>query len=345
MARGGEGQVRREGAPVAPRILVTMGDPAGVGPEVLVKALAEVDLSEATVIVVGSEGILREGAKGFRVARIETVEEAKPSPDTLWVIDPWELPSLPLPGHPSPETGEAAYRYILFAAQRAVEGEADAVVTGPVSKEVVASSGHPFMGHTEFLAEVAGAEEVAMVLVGHKLRVCLLTTHLPLAQVPSSITSDGILRKAALLQEGLNDLFGISNPRIALCSLNPHGGEGGRLGREEVEILVPAVQEAKRRGIGLEGPYPADSLFFWALEGRWDAIMALYHDQGLIPFKMVHFHDGVNLTLGLPFIRTSPDHGTAYDIAGKGIADHRSMLEAIRLAISLARRRRCPGRC
>lgn len=328
---------------MTPRILVTMGDPAGVGPEVLVKALAAVDLSEVTLIVVGSEGVLRERAKGSRVERIEAIEEAKPSPDTLWVIDPWDLSKLPLPGHPSPETGEAAYRYILFAAQRAVEGKVDAVVTGPVSKEVVVSSGHPFMGHTEFLAEVAGAEEVAMVLVGPKLKVCLLTTHVPLAEVPCSITPEGILRKAALLHEGLRDLFGIPNPRIALCSLNPHGGEGGRLGKEEVEILRPAVHEARGRGIGLEGPYPADSLFFWALEGKWDAIMALYHDQGLIPFKMLHFHDGVNLTLGLPFIRTSPDHGTAYDIAGKGIADHRSMLEAIRLAISLARRKRCPG--
>lgn len=346
MARRKEGQIRSEGTSITPRILITMGDPAGVGPEVIPRAVASGDfLGETVLVVVGDEGILKERAKGtdLDVVCIKGPEEAEPRGKTLWVIEPWTPSHRPVPGHPTPETGEAAYRYILYAARKVLQGEADALVTGPVSKEIIAASGRPFTGHTEFLAQLAQVEEVAMLLVGPKLRVCLLTTHIPLAEVPSKITREGILRKAVLLEKGLKELFGIPRPRIALCALNPHGGEGGKLGSEEQKVLKPAVEEARKRGLDLEGPFPSDSLFFWALEGMWDAILALYHDQGLIPFKMIHFHEGVNLTLGLPFIRTSPDHGTAFDIAGKGLADPRSMREAIRLAITLARRKRCNG--
>ncbi len=324
-----------------PLILITMGDPAGVGPEVVLKALVSGEIGGVALpIVVGDKGILEKTAKTLglpvRVKQIGSPEEAGPHTGTIQVLSLSDLSGRIGPGKPSAEGGKAAYDYIVSSTELILEGRADALVTAPVNKEVISLSGYPFSGHTELLAELSGTREFAMMLVGPKLKVCLVTTHIRLSDVPAALSIEGILSKASLTERALKDLFGIGNPRIALCSLNPHGGEGGRMGREEAEILDPAIGEAKRKGLSLEGPFPPDSLFFWAAQGKWDAVLALYHDQGLIPFKLLHFHEGVNLTLGLPFVRTSPDHGTAYDIAGKGLANPRSMIEAIRLAVRLA---------
>ena len=324
-----------------PLILITMGDPAGVGPEVILKALVLSEVHRVAVpVVVGDGEILERTAKTLdlpvRIRRIGSPEEAGSSAGTIEVLSLSDLSGGISPGKPSAEGGKAAYDYIVSSTELILKGRADALVTAPVNKEIISLSGHPFSGHTELLAELSGVREFAMMLVGPKLKVCLVTTHIPLSEVPATLTVEEILSKAFLTERALKDLFGIGDPRIALCSLNPHGGEGGRMGKEESEILDPAIREAKRRGLSLEGPFPPDSLFFWAAQGKWDAVLALYHDQGLIPFKLLHFHEGVNLTLGLPFIRTSPDHGTAYDIAGKGLANPRSMIEAIRLAVRLA---------
>jgi len=241
------------------------------------------------------------------------------------------------PGQPSLEGGRAAYQYVMTATRLAQSGALSAIVTAPINKALVTRAGFPISGHTELLAKVTGARDVRMMLAGSRLRVVLVTMHVALADVPKLLTVGSILRTIRVTDEHLRRYHRLRRPRIAVAGLNPHAGEGGLFGREEGTVIAPAVARARAAGIEAHGPLAADALFFHASQGAFDAVVAMYHDQGLIPLKLLHFHDGVNVTLGLPIVRTSPDHGTAYDIAGKGRADDGSMRAAIALAIEMAR--------
>jgi 4-hydroxythreonine-4-phosphate dehydrogenase len=242
----------------------------------------------------------------------------------------------------SAEAARAALAWLRHGAQRCLRGEADALVTAPVNKESIIRSGEKdFVGQTELLSALAKTERTAMMLLGHDdrdrwLRVALATIHVPIKQVAASLTQEKVERAIDLAAKACRDL-GLPRARVAVCGLNPHAGEGGKIGDEEITIIVPAVEAARSRGVDVAGPLAADTLFHYAFRGDYDAVVAMYHDQGLVPLKMIAFDTGVNWTLGLPFIRTSPDHGTAYDIAGKGIANPSSMIAAIRLAKKLAR--------
>ncbi len=329
-----------------PVLLISMGDPAGIGPEVILKALyklrGEIQNKAFLPVIVGDLGILKLTAKTLKLPvefeEISSLEGLREN-ESLKVINLSDLSQSIKPGYPTSEGGKAAFEYVVYATGLILQGKANALVTAPLSKAVVALSGRPFRGHTELLAELSGTKDFAMMFVGEKLKVSLVTTHIPYKEVPRALSVEEVFKKVLLTKRALEDLFGIINPKLALCGLNPHAGEEGQMGKEEVKILLPTVRKAVEEGINLQGPFPSDSLFFWAYKGKWDAVIALYHDQGLIPFKIHHFHKGVNLTIGLPFIRTSPDHGTAYDIAGKRKADPRSMIEAIKLAAYLAKRK------
>jgi 4-hydroxythreonine-4-phosphate dehydrogenase len=254
------------------------------------------------------------------------------------------LPVLPLshlppdkgPGEISPQEGSrASFAYLEMAGRMALEGKVEAIVTAPVSKEAIHGAGIPFRGHTEYLAEISRTREYVMMLAGEQLKVALVTTHIPLWAVAKLIREKKILSVIEVTSRGLQAYFDLSTPRMAVAALNPHAGEGGLFGEEE-RIISRAVQRARDQGLCVSGPWPADSLFHRAQQGEFDAVVCMYHDQGLIPLKLLHFDTAVNVTLGLPFIRTSVDHGVAYDIAGKGVANSRSMIEAIRLAARMA---------
>jgi len=312
-----------------------MGDPAGVGPEVALRACSSRGAERsARFVLVGDEGVFVETARRLRLtnAKRRAIEEV----GSLAAADR-------KPGKPTAAGAEAAYRSILRAVELVQRGEADAIVTAPVNKHAIQSLGYDFPGHTETIAGLAGDAEVRMMLAGSTLRVVLATTHIRLRDVPDAVTAERVARTAEIAARALRRDFGLRRPRLALAGLNPHAGEQGSFGDEEIRVLGPAIELAKRRGIVLDGPHPPDTVFFRARSGDFDAVIALYHDQGLAPFKLVHFHDGVNVTLGLPFPRTSPDHGTAYDIAGRGKADASSMAAAIGMATAMARARRRRG--
>jgi len=315
--------------PRPPRLALTTGDPAGIGPEVVLKALASPDRPPAPVIVYGPMAILLE-----RAARLGL----RPPQD----LDA-RLVDVPLDGpvelgRTSAAAGRAAAGAVLRAVADAREGRVQALVTAPLNKESLHAAGHPWPGHTEMLAEAAGTPDVAMMFVGGGLRVALVTIHRPLRTVPDAVTPAEIRRVARLVHREL-PRFGVTAPRIALCGLNPHAGEHGLLGREEEQVLIPAVEDLRREGLDVSGPLPADSLFVRAKRGEFDAVMACYHDQGLIPVKLAAFGHAVNVTLGLPFVRTSVDHGTGFDIVEKGTADATSMVEAMKIAVELSRNR------
>ncbi|MGE5318686.1 MAG: 4-hydroxythreonine-4-phosphate dehydrogenase PdxA, partial [Hyphomicrobiaceae bacterium] len=236
--------------------------------------------------------------------------------------------------------GEAAYRAILEGVRLVQAGQASALVTAPINKAHLNAAGHDFPGHTELLAKLCGNVPVCMMMVGAQLRVVLVTTHVAIAQVPRRLNRDRVLQTILLTARSLRRQFGIAGPRLAVCGLNPHAGESGLFGDEEGRVIAPAVRAARRRGLRVLGPLAADGVFAQAGHGgSYDAVVCMYHDQGLAPFKFVHFADGVNFTVGLPFVRTSPDHGTAFDVAGSGRADARSMAAALRLAAELSGRR------
>ena len=243
----------------------------------------------------------------------------------------------------SPAAAQAAMVWLKDGAERCWRGEAAALVTAPVSKEAIIRAGHPdFVGQTEFLAQLAGVDRPVMMLLGPDererwLRVALATTHVPLKNVAAQLTREKVARAIELAAQACHDL-GLPRAKVAVCGLNPHAGEGGKMGDEEQTIITPAVEAARQNGLDVAGPFAADALFHYVLQGDYDAVVAMYHDQGLVPLKMVAFEQGVNWTLGLPFIRTSPDHGTAFDIAGRGVANPSSMIAALRLAKQLARR-------
>jgi 4-phospho-D-threonate 3-dehydrogenase / 4-phospho-D-erythronate 3-dehydrogenase len=331
-----------------PIVAVTMGDPAGIGPEVVRKTLADPRIKGVcSPLILGDWEVLGRAWKG----------KANSSKLVCWQPGQALLPLLEShcagvvcsvsslsaresrPGCPTKAGGHAAYRYIVVAAKLALSGVVDAMATAPISKSILQDAGYNYPGHTELLAELSRTPECRMMLIGKKLRVVLVTGHVALTKVPRGLSRNGIGTTLDLAHRTLRDFFGIPHPRIAVAALNPHGGEEGIFGDEEEKTIVPAVQGAKRKGIRAYGPFPADSLFYQAARGDYDAVVCMYHDQGLIPLKLHHFFGGVALTLGPPFIRTSVDHGTAYDIAGTGKADESSMKEAILLAARLARQK------
>ena len=293
-------------------IALTSGEPAGIGPELCVALAGE--RFPARLVAIGDRNLL----------------------DTFPEVEhvPLERPAVP------GRLDAANARYVLRVLDRAVQGclagEFDAMVTAPVQKSVINDAGVAFSGHTEYLAERSGAAQVVMMLVGGGLRVALATTHLPLAAVPAAITRDGILNVLQVVDRDLKRRFRIPRPRILVAGLNPHSGESGHLGREEIEVIAPAIQAAAAQGIAAQGPIPADTLFVPQRLKEADCALAMYHDQGLPVLKYASFGRGVNVTLGLPFVRTSVDHGTALDLAGRGRAEAGSMIEAVRLAVELA---------
>jgi len=325
-----------------PLIAITMGDPAGIGPEIIVKAMGEQTVfAQSRPVVLGDEGILSDAARCSKapitIKRIQEPEEGVFRQGILNLIPLTDLSRAEVPlGEPRSQGGAAAYRYIERGVQLAQRGSIDALVTAPISKEALNKAGYPFPGHTELLAKMAGSGDVVMMLAGPRLRVALVTTHLPLRQVPDALTRERITRTIEITSQGLKVYWGIPSPRLAVAGLNPHAGEGGIFGSEEQEVIIPAIEECRQKGMVVFGPLPADSLFFHAASGRYDAVVSMYHDQGLIPLKLLHFRDGVNITLGLPIIRTSVDHGTGYDIAGQGVADPTSLINAILLAAKMA---------
>jgi 4-hydroxythreonine-4-phosphate dehydrogenase len=311
---------------MAPRLALTVGDPAGIGPEVVLKALARTDLPAAEIVVYGPIAVLRERAERFGLAA--PAERAGVRFQDVPVAGPLRL------GVTSPEGGRAAADAVLRAARDALDGRLDALVTAPLNKESLAAAGHRWPGHTEMLAEVAGVSDVAMLFVGGSLRVALVTIHRSLRSVPDAITGAELERVARLVHRELPRL-GAASRRIGVCGLNPHAGESGLFGREEIEVIAPALVRLRADGLDVRGPFPADSLFARAAKGEFDAVLAQYHDQGLIPVKLAAFGHAVNVTLGLPFVRTSVDHGTGFDIVEKGVAEEGSLMAAIRLAADL----------
>jgi 4-hydroxythreonine-4-phosphate dehydrogenase len=324
-----------------PVLGITMGDPAGIGPEIIVKALGRPNVRRlCRPVIIGSPEELTKTASRLKVSmkfHKVTRTDFQSLTGVIPVIDPLPQPLTSFaPGHASPQTGEAQARYIhegvRLANSRAVAG----IVTAPINKEALNLAGYPYPGHTEMLAALTGAKEVGMMIVGGPLRIMFTTTHVAMKDLSRCLTQDLIERTIRLCHQGLNNLFRIKRPRVAVAALNPHGGEGGLFGTEEQDIIVPGMAQAEAAGYPAQGPFPADTLMGQAARGKFDAVVAMYHDQGLIPLKLIAFGKAVNTTVGLPIIRTSVDHGTAYDIVGKGIADEGSLVAAIALAAKFA---------
>lgn len=322
---------------------LTIGDVMGIGPEVILKALREeVETDETRYLLLGDWDYLQRCNDSLGLGLPLERYQQSSLKSRFVVFDPRSrgLAASLTPG--SPAAAEAALTWLTEGAERCLRHELDALVTGPVNKESILRSGQHFIGQTEFLSEVAGTNRTAMMLVGsdshgHSLRVALVTTHIPLKLVSHHLDQNRVELVIDLAVKACGDLE-LPRARVGVCGLNPHAGEGGELGDEELTILTPAIQAARLRGSEVEGPFAADTLFHRAYGGKYDAVVAQYHDQGLVPLKMIAFETGVNWTLGLPFIRTSPDHGTAYDIAGQNRANPQSMLMALRLAKQLARK-------
>ena len=321
-----------------------MGDVTGIGPEVTLKAVAaEAQTDDTRYLVIGDAAHARRLNEQLGLKLPLQNYTTKDAPGQFFLCQP--LPDS-LPEHlmeGSPAAARAAVTWVREGAERCLRQEFDALVTAPVNKEAIVRAGQAFVGQTEFLSQLAGTSRTAMMLLGQDdrgrwLRVALATTHLPLKLVSDHLTQSKIEMVIELAAQACRDLA-LPRARVAVCGLNPHAGEGGNMGTEEQTIIGPAVGAARRRQIDVVGPLSADALFYHAFKGEYDAVVAMYHDQGLVPLKMIGFETGVNWTLGLPFIRTSPDHGTAYNIAGQGIANPSSMLAAIRLAKQLARNR------
>ncbi|MDD5773122.1 MAG: 4-hydroxythreonine-4-phosphate dehydrogenase PdxA [bacterium] len=310
-----------------PVIGITMGDPAGIGPEIIGKILLNKNINRICVpLVIGDKRFFVVGANGRSpLCKINIID--------LKNADPKKIPV----GKISAQAGKASIEYIDKAVELIRKGDIQAMVTAPINKESVSLAGLKFPGHTEYLAHLTKTKKFAMMLAGGKIRVVLVTTHMALRDVARNITADKIYEKISIANAGLTKWFGKKKPLIAVCSLNPHGGEGGLFGGEEAEFIEPAIKKAKKENIRVEGPFASDTLFVKANQGMYDAVIVMYHDQGLIPLKMASFGNAVNITLGLPFIRTSVDHGTAFDIAGKGIAGTGSMEAAIKLATQMVK--------
>jgi 4-hydroxythreonine-4-phosphate dehydrogenase len=336
------GRARAEGEGARrPRVGVTMGDPAGIGPEVVLKAVAEREVLEACApVIVGDAQLLAHTARtldltcGYEIIRRgETIPEDLSAP-VIYHLD--NIGVSVQPGVESGDAGRAAAEYIEAAVELCGAGAVDAISTAPINKRALFLGGYSFPGHTEFLAHLTATDECAMAFVASNLRVVLISTHVPLAEAIRLVEKDRIVRVARLTNRELKR-WGIARPRIAVAALNPHGAEGGLFGVEESAEIAPAVEACRDEGLDVAGPYSADTVFLRASRGEFDAVVSCYHDQAMIPVKCLSFGEAVNVTLGLPFIRTSVDHGTAFDIAGRGVAEHSSMVAAITLAARLAR--------
>ena len=323
-----------------PIIAITMGDPCGIGPEVIAKALASGEVySVCRPVVVGSSWSMKQAVELIGVPiKVREVE----SPELVDVVDTLNLsPKDVTVGKISPACGKASMEWVSWAAEFALAGHVDALATAPVNKEAASLAGYSSIGHMELLQEITGAEEVATMLLTGRLRVVHLTTHRSLRRACDYVTKERILSMLELTHDSFGR-WGMSSPRIGVAALNPHGSDGGLLGNEEAEEIAPAVEEAREKGIDAYGPVPADILFHKAIQGAYDVTLAMFHDQGHIPVKVHGFEKSITANLGLPFVRTSVDHGTAFDIAGKGIANHESMVEAIKLAVALSTGRGLP---
>ena len=326
-----------------PRLAITMGDPCGVGPEICVKAMQSPEIAQLCApFVIGDrramERALSVCGSNLKIREIDRPEDASGRAEGTIPLLPLSQLSAPdlIYGNPTEAAGDAVFRYICAAARLCLDGSVAAMVTAPISKEAMHRAGHAYPGHTELLAELCGSDDFVMMLAGDRLRVSLVTIHEALADVPRLVTFESVLKTIRVTEAGVKRLTGISRPHLAVTALNPHCGEAGKFGDQERTIIAPAIEAARREGIDACGPLSADTLFHFAMKGGYDGIVAMYHDQGLIPLKMAHFDDGVNITLGLPIIRTSVDHGTAYDLAGTGRASERSMLAAIKMAAAMS---------
>jgi 4-hydroxythreonine-4-phosphate dehydrogenase len=320
---------------------ITIGDPAGIGPEVALKAAVELHGAHVMPVVIGRNEVLRryyaEYLGPFTVVKSLDPQEFKAAPGTCYIYDVELSLPVPRPGGRSPETGLESKTYIDTAIRLWREKHIDAIVTGPVSKEMIATPGLHFTGHTEYLAECIGEDHPGMMMYSPEYRVLLATTHCPLEKVRGSIDADVLLRAIQMGHRAIAGIDGaVGKIKMAIAGLDPHCGDGGAIGTFDSEVTARVVKRARDLGIDIEGPYSADTLFLPDRWRRYNLVIAQYHDQGLIPFKMLAFDTGVNITVGLSLVRTSVDHGTAFDIAGKGIASHSSMKEAIVLAGRLA---------
>ncbi|MCJ7703938.1 MAG: 4-hydroxythreonine-4-phosphate dehydrogenase PdxA [Desulfobacterales bacterium] len=329
-----------------PTIGITMGDPTGIGPEIIVKALSvEEPFQACRPIVFGDEQVLLEAIRKevlpVQIKVIDEIPEEGYQPGKIFLFPSSQLEANSLSfGKPDRKCGEAMVRYVEEGVRWLKRAKIDAITTCPINKQAMNKAGHPFSGHTELLAHLTQASSVAMMFLGSKWKVVLVTTHLPLKEVSKWITRDRILTTIRLTEGGLRRYFGVSQPRLAILGLNPHCGEEGLLGEEEKDAIIPAIEEAKTLGMKVQGPFSADSFFDISGIHPYDAVIAMYHDQGLIPIKIFDFKESVNFTLGLPFVRTSVAHGTAYDIAGKGLADPANLIKAIVTAANLSKFKR-----
>jgi 4-hydroxythreonine-4-phosphate dehydrogenase len=317
------------------RIAITMGEPGGIGPEVIVKALSSSGIRDyCNPVVIGNAGVMEEAVRltglKCKIRPVSDLSNSKPAAGTIEVLDIKSRLSIKK-ALPSGAAGRAVVKYIKKAVSLALSKEVKAIVTAPISKESLQMAGHMWPGHTEMLAELTDTKDFAMMFVSDRLKVILCTIHMALKDVPKKISEKRIYRTIKHAVIGAR-MLGIKNPRIAVSGLNPHAGETGIMGKEESESIMPAVSRAREEGFDVSGPYPPDVVFYKTYNRDFDMVVCMYHDQGLIPFKMLAFDSGVNVTVGLPVIRTSPDHGTAFDIAWKNMASPSSIFEAIKLA-------------
>ena len=327
-----------------PPMVMTMGDPAGIGPELAISAWRALASEGPPFFVLAPPGLLGSMAKqlGVQAPIIET-EPARVAAvfDRGLPVVPLENPVRCEPGQPNAADAAATLESITRAVQSVRDGAARAVVTNPIAKSVLYEAGFRFPGHTEYLGELAkawgGPDFPVMMIWSESLAVVPVTVHVSLSEAPKALSTDLIVKTARVVDDDLRTRFGLTRPRIAVAGLNPHAGEGGAMGSEEATIIIPAIDKLRAEGIDVVGPLPADTMFHASARARYDVALTMYHDQGLIPVKTLAFDEGVNVTLGLPFVRTSPDHGTAFDIAGKGIANPSSLIAALRLADRLTR--------
>jgi 4-phospho-D-threonate 3-dehydrogenase / 4-phospho-D-erythronate 3-dehydrogenase len=329
-----------------PIVAVTMGDPAGIGPEIIIKALSLAELSRLSrPVVIGDARVMKNAMKYSKASpvvlkEIKRLDEGDFRTGIINILDMDNVDSHKLKiGKVSVEAGRASVKYIERAIDLAMDKKVDAIATGPINKEAINKAGFRFDGHTELLTKRTGAKHSAMMFLSDSIRVMLVTTHLPLSQVAKEIDKKKILSVIKLADKELTELLG-KKPRIGVAGLNPHAGEAGIFGSEEEKIISPAIEEAKKMGINVKGPVSADAIFYLANLNMFDIVIAMYHDQGLIPLKLLSFNKSVNVTVGLPIIRTSVDHGTGFDIAGKGWANPSSMIQAIKVAAMMAMKKK-----
>lgn len=325
-----------------PIIAISMGDPNGIGPEVTLKSLKGTNLENSIPVWIGSRKVIQYYSEksGIKLPFKTFTRGDELKTGILYLLDLSEDTGFELkPGEISKEAGSLAMQAVQIGIELCLNDEVNALVTAPISKEAIYKAGYDVPGHTEFLAGKTRTEEVVMILASDDLRVALATIHIPLKDVPKSIHKEKLQSHLRILNESLKKDFGLYEPKIGVLGLNPHAGDGGVIGKEEIEIITPAIEELSIEGLNIVGPFAADGYFGNQIYEQFDATFAMYHDQGLIPFKALTFGQGVNFTAGLPIIRTSPDHGTAFNIAGKNIADEQSFLSAYQMAVMMAENR------